>query len=65
MIKRLLIQFGIDPGRVRLEWISASEGARFARSIQEFTDTVTELGPVRMGRNIPAEGESNIESGKQ
>ena len=36
---------GIEPGRLRLEWISAAEGARFAEVIDEFTDQVRVIGP--------------------
>ena len=36
---------GIEEGRLRLEWISAAEGARFAEVIDEFTDQVRSLGP--------------------
>ena len=36
---------GIEEGRLRLEWISAAEGARFAEVIDEFTDQVRALGP--------------------
>ncbi len=36
---------GLEEGRLRLEWISAAEGARFAQVINEFTDQVRELGP--------------------
>jgi F420-non-reducing hydrogenase iron-sulfur subunit len=36
---------GIGDGRLRLEWISAAEGARFAAVIDEFTDQVRALGP--------------------
>ena len=36
---------GIDEGRLRLEWISAAEGNRFAQVINEFTDQVRYLGP--------------------
>ena len=36
---------GIEEGRLRLEWISAAEGPRFAKVINEFTDEVRELGP--------------------
>ena len=36
---------GIDEVRLRLEWISAAEGARFAEVIDEFTDQVRALGP--------------------
>ncbi len=36
---------GFESKRFRLEWISASEGARFARVMTEFTDQIKELGP--------------------
>ena len=36
---------GLEEGRLRLEWISAAEGARFAEVINEFTEQVRELGP--------------------
>jgi len=37
-------QLGIDPRRVRLEWISASEGKRFAEVITGFTKDIKKLG---------------------
>lgn len=40
---------GIEEGRLRLEWISAAEGARFAEVINEFTDQVRALGPSPLG----------------
>jgi F420-non-reducing hydrogenase iron-sulfur subunit len=36
---------GIEPKRLYLEWISASEGKKFAEKIGEFTETVRKLGP--------------------
>ncbi len=45
MAKELLKILGIRSERLRLEWISASEGARFAEVIKEFTDTLKHLGP--------------------
>jgi len=36
---------GIDPERVRLEWISSAEGTRFAEVSREFTEKVRSLGP--------------------
>lgn len=39
---------GIDDGRLRLEWISAAEGVRFAQVIDEFTDQIRALGPSRL-----------------
>jgi F420-non-reducing hydrogenase iron-sulfur subunit len=40
---------GIGEGRLRLEWISAAEGVRFAEVINEFTDQVRALGPSPLG----------------
>ena len=41
----LLERVGIDPGRLRLHWVSASEGQRFAQVVTEFTEQVRALGP--------------------
>lgn len=42
---KLLEQFGIEPQRLRLEWVSASEGDRFAALVNEITEQIRELGP--------------------
>ncbi len=43
-LKRLLKELGIDERRLRLEWISASEGEKFAKVSSEFTEQVRALG---------------------
>lgn len=43
--KNMVRLLGLEEGRLRLEWISAAEGARFAQVINEFTDQVRGLGP--------------------
>jgi F420-non-reducing hydrogenase iron-sulfur subunit len=45
--KGLLGLLGIDSRRLLLEWISASEGERFARTVDEFVFNVSGLGPLR------------------
>ena len=40
----MLDYLGVDKGRVRVEWVSASEGARFASIMNEFADTIKNLG---------------------
>ena len=47
-LKRLLREFGIDPRRLRLEWVSASEGDRFAEVVNEMTAEVRALGPLKL-----------------
>jgi len=41
----MLSQLGIEDERVRLEWVSASEGGRFASITGEMTEQVRQLGP--------------------
>ncbi len=48
-ITRLLVsEMGIDPRRVRLEWVSASEGVRFGQVVGEFTEQIRALGPLTL-----------------
>ena len=51
MLKRLLSDFGIDPRRLRLEWVSASEGEKFARVANEMTEQIRQLGPLELKLN--------------
>jgi len=43
-IKKAVESIGIEPERVRLEWISASEGAKFAALVREMTQQIRQLG---------------------
>jgi len=45
LLKRAISEIGLDPRRIRLEWVSAAEGQRFARIITEFTEEIKKLGP--------------------
>jgi F420-non-reducing hydrogenase iron-sulfur subunit len=45
LAKKMLEQFGIEPERLCLEWISAGEGAKFAQVVEDFTNRLRELGP--------------------
>jgi F420-non-reducing hydrogenase iron-sulfur subunit len=45
LLKRLLEEMAIDPKRVRFEYISASEGAKFASVATEFVDELKKMGP--------------------
>jgi F420-non-reducing hydrogenase iron-sulfur subunit len=48
LLQKYIIQMGIEAERLKLEWISASEGKQFAELIDSFTETVTELGPSKI-----------------
>lgn len=51
VLSTMLDQLGIERERVRLEWISASEGNRYAELVTEMTDTVRALGPLTWKRS--------------
>jgi coenzyme F420-reducing hydrogenase delta subunit len=44
--QKLLSEIGISPERVRLEWIAASEGTRYAEVMNDFVGVLRELGPL-------------------
>ncbi len=46
LAKKLLEHAGVLPERLRIEWISSSEGVRFAEIMNDFTGKLRELGPV-------------------
>jgi len=45
LLKKLLEELGIDPRRVRFEYVSASEGQKFATIVTEFVAEIRKLGP--------------------
>ena len=45
LLKKVLKRSGINPERLGLEWIAASEGERFAETIRNFTRQIKALGP--------------------
>ncbi|OGC42047.1 hypothetical protein A2Y85_00460 [candidate division WOR-3 bacterium RBG_13_43_14] len=52
-LRYMLKDFGIDQGRLRLEWISAGEGIRFQQVINEFIFQITQLGPLELSFDRP------------
>lgn len=45
LLKELLRQMGVEPERVKIDWVSASEGERFTRIVKEFVEELKRLGP--------------------
>ncbi len=45
LLQRVLEEFGLEPERLKLEWVSASEGDRFAMIIRDMTNELKKLGP--------------------
>lgn len=48
LLKKVLKQLGIEEERLRLEWVSASEGEKVQRVINEMTEEIRRLGPLSL-----------------
>jgi F420-non-reducing hydrogenase iron-sulfur subunit len=48
LLQKYLQQMGIHKDRLRLAWVSASEGKQFAELADDMTETVTALGPCKI-----------------
>lgn len=48
LLRRVLRELGIEEERLRLEWISASEGEKVRAVINDMTETIRRLGPLRL-----------------
>ncbi len=44
LLKMLIKDIGINEKRLRLEWISAAEGKKFVKVVNEFTDEIRKIG---------------------
>jgi len=52
LLQKMLDQFGIERERVRLEWISAAEGDRYAQVVRSMTEQVRSLGPLNWKQKV-------------
>jgi len=56
LLKKLLEQFGLEPQRLRIEFVSASEGAKFAAVVKEMVEDIKKLGPSPLKARVEVEG---------
>ncbi|MCM2251355.1 MAG: hydrogenase iron-sulfur subunit [Ramlibacter sp.] len=66
MAKRVLEKIGVNPERLRLEWVSAGEGIRFAEIMNDFSAKVKSLGRLGSSEGIPvAELSSRLQTAEE
>jgi NADH-quinone oxidoreductase subunit E len=53
MTRQLVKIAGLSPKRLRMEWVAASEGERFAKLMREFPKQIKELGPSPLSDESP------------
>ena len=56
LTRRILEHIGVNPQRLRLEWVSASQGIRFAEIMNDVSKRIKELGPLGKGEGIEGNG---------
>jgi hypothetical protein len=59
LLHRILATFGIEPQRLRLEWISASEGDKVQKVMNQMTEEIRKLGPLKLEARASVEGHGN------
>ncbi len=55
LIKKILVEIGLQPERFGLQWASAAEAPYFVRLITEFTTEMKELGPIGISEGLSPE----------
>ena len=52
LLKKLLEEMGVEPKRVRFEYVSASEGQKFAQVVTDFVKELKTLGPCPLKETV-------------
>ena len=55
LLKNVFEQLGIEPVRLKVDWISASEGEKFVGMVKEMIDKITKLGPLKRKEMVKQE----------
>ncbi len=63
LCRKLMEHVGLNPKRLRLEWVAASEGSRFAEVMDDFGTQLKELGPLGQAEGLdPVEMKAGLET---
>ena len=57
LLKKMLVQMGVEEDRVRLAWVSAAEADEFVKVVSEMTERIRELGPFNFNGRTPTTNE--------
>jgi coenzyme F420-reducing hydrogenase delta subunit len=56
LLRKIMEHVGVNPERLRIEWVSAGEGIRFADVMNDFAVKIKDLGPLGKGEGIDENG---------
>ena len=60
LLQRLLKGLGIAPERIRLVWVSAAEGTKWANTINSFVEEIRALGPLGWQKKLAADSKQDV-----
>lgn len=60
LLRRLLKGLGIAPERIRLVWVSAAEGTKWASTINSFVEEIRALGPLGWQKKLAADSKQDV-----
>jgi len=65
LCRKIMEHIGLNPERLRIEFMSSAEGTRFAEVVNDFVNKIKELGPLGIGEGIDKKGlKSKLEAVK-
>jgi F420-non-reducing hydrogenase iron-sulfur subunit len=62
LLRRTMVQMGIEPERIRLVWASAAEGMYLASEITKFVEEVRQVGPLNWPQRLAASGPLELDA---
>ena len=65
LLKRMMADMGIEPERLRLEWISAAEGEKVKRVVTQMAEALQKLGPLGIPQKFEAWDREMVELARQ
>jgi F420-non-reducing hydrogenase iron-sulfur subunit len=51
LLKKIMESLNLEPQRLQLSWVSASEGKRYAEVVNKFAEDITKIGPSPFRKN--------------
>ena len=52
LLKTMLTQMGVEPARIKLEWLSSEEGDKFKTSVADFAKEIAKMGPLNFDKEV-------------
>ncbi len=55
LLEKMIVQFGIDKKRIKLDWVAAGEAEQFQKVANTMVESIKELGPLKIKGFVESE----------